>query len=146
MSDQRAEPSPGGPGHDDEQFGSTAGWMLRESAEQLDAATAARLRRARLAALDALGDRRTRPAWLIPGLSAAALGALAVALAVTLRAGREPAPINTEPLAIAVESVADLDLLLAADSLELLEDLEFYVWLDAELRDTPPGAEPGSGG
>ena len=31
-----------------------------------------------------------------------------------------------------MESAADLDLLLATDSLEMLEDLEFYAWLDAD--------------
>jgi hypothetical protein len=136
MTDHQADPSPG-----DDQFSSTAGRLLRESADQLDAATAARLKRDRLAALDRLRDGRIRPGWLMPAVSTAAIGVLAVGL----WASREPAPRGTEPLATAVESAADLDLLLAADSLEMLEDLEFYAWLDAELSDDELRAELDSG-
>ena len=38
-------------------------------------------------------------------------------------------------------SAADMELLLADDSLDMLEDLEFYAWLDADVSDAQLGAE-----
>ncbi|MDH4023288.1 MAG: hypothetical protein OEV14_09190 [Gammaproteobacteria bacterium] len=121
----------------DEHFSRVAGRMLRESADELDAATAARLNRGRQAALDRMRDRRTGRGWVVPALSTAAVGALAVALWVS----QGVAPGRSEPLVSVVESAADMDLLLAADSLEMFEDLEFYAWLDAELSADEPGGE-----
>ncbi|TFG80517.1 MAG: hypothetical protein E4H19_15525 [Chromatiales bacterium] len=129
MTDHQGDSPPGAARPGDDHFSSTAGRMLRGSADELDAAAAARLNRGRQAALDQLRDRRPGRAWVMPALSAAAVGALAVALWVS----QDVAPGETEPLAMAAESAADMDLLLAADSLEMLEDLEFYAWLDAEL-------------
>jgi hypothetical protein len=102
--------------------------LLRRNADDIDAATASRLNRARQAALAAMPRRRRRTPWLVPGLSTVAVGALAVGLWLNRGAGPELPAIATP----AVESAADMDLLLATDSLEMLEDLEFYAWLDAD--------------
>jgi hypothetical protein len=142
MTDHAAEPPPGAARPGDDDFAGAAGQMLRESADDLDVTTAARLKRGRRAALDQLRDRRTGHAWVMPALSMAAVGALAVALWVS----QGVAPRGTEPLAVTVESAADMDLLLAPDSLEMLEDLEFYDWLDAELSDDELRAELESAG
>lgn len=112
----------------DDAFVKTAGELLRRSADDIDAATASRLNRARQAALADLPRRRRRAPWLVPALSTAAVGALAVGLWLN-RGGSPELPATATP---AVESAADLDLLLATDSLEMLEDLEFYAWLDAD--------------
>ena len=110
----------------DEKFAKAAGELLRRGAEDIDAVTAARLANARQAALGATPGGRPASRWLVPALSAAAVGAVAVGLWVNRGAGPElPAAVP------AVETAADMDVLLAPDSLEMLEDLEFYAWLDA---------------
>lgn len=112
--------------------------LLRQGSGDLDAATLSRLNRARQRALAELGaepgarqehhDRR--PVWQ-PALAVAAVGALAVALWV----GREPVPAPVPPvpdpaLAVAAGQAADLELVLAGENLDMIEDLEFYNWLD----------------
>ena len=95
---------------------------LRDSAENLDAATRSRLNRARQAALAELpGSRRFRPAWAV-----AATVAIAIVAASLWRPGLPP--MTPDPLA---GPAPDLELLLAED-MEMLEDLDFYVWLAAE--------------
>jgi len=113
--------------HDDD-FARRAGERLRRSADDLDTATAARLVRARQAALAGHPDRRRATNWLVPGLATAAVAALGVGLWLE-RQPADPVPAVTPP----VESPAELELLLAGEDLEMLEDLEFYAWLDDEL-------------
>lgn len=127
------------PKHDDlDEFGRRAGALLREGEDTLDGATASRLNRARQAALGARPARRWASGGRVPALSAAAVGALAVGLWLARENG-PPAP--SLPPAGAAESAADLELLLAGDNLEMLEDLEFYTWLDADRSDAELGAE-----
>ena len=136
MTDHSDNLSPGATRPGDDQFSSTAGRMLRDSADELDASTAARLERGRQLALEESGRRRAGPASWLPALATAAVAVLAVALWVSQE--QTPAP------PVAAESAADMDLLLAADSLEMLEDLDFYTWLDSELGEDEPPTEPGS--
>jgi hypothetical protein len=133
QTDEQRDPKRPG----DDEFASAAGQLLRQSADELDAATAARLNRARQAALDQLDSGRSRAPWLLPALSTAAVGVLAVALWVSQGNG----PGSGAPAGVAIESAADLDLLLADDNLEMLEDLDFYAWLDADLSDDELRAE-----
>lgn len=127
------------PKHDDlDEFGRRAGALLREGEDTLDGATASRLNRARQAALGARSAGRWAGGGWVPALSAAAVGALAVGLWLARENG-PPAP--SLPPAGAAESAADLELLLAGDNLEMLEDLEFYTWLDADRSDAELGAE-----
>jgi hypothetical protein len=109
-----------------------AGELLRESADTLDGATRARLNRARQRALAAApaGRGAARRYW-VPATAAAAVAGLAVVL---VRApGPEPAA-GPAPPAVAAAPPADLELLLASstDDLEMLEDLAFYAWADAD--------------
>ena len=92
----------------------------------------------------AAGPAGRRPAsgW-VPALSAAAVGAVAVGLWLA-RDGRPPAPDLAA--VTAADSAADLELLLAGDNLEMLEDLEFYTWLDADRSEAELGAELESAG
>jgi len=102
-----------------------AGARLRASADSLDAATRARLGRARREAVAALPARPGSVRWLLP----AATAAVAVLAAVLVF---RPDPGHVPP-APGVEAVADLELLVpgeAAGDLEMLEDLEFFAWLD----------------
>lgn len=138
---------PTGAREGDDAFTRTAGDLLRQSAAGIDATTASRLNRARQAALAELPRRRQRSPWLLPVLSTAAVGALAVGLWLGQGPGPErPATSSTLSLAPTIESAADMELLLAADNLEMLEDLEFYAWLDADLTDAERRAVPGTTG
>lgn len=89
---------------------------LDRSAEALDGLTLARLRGARLRALDAQPRPRR---WLITGgLATATLSAALVAVLLF-------APGAAPPLA----GLEQFDLLSENDNLDLYEDLEFYRWL-----------------
>jgi len=123
---------------DNERRAAAAGKLLRDSAGELDAATLSRLNRARQAALAAgqPGIRR-RPTWL-----AAAAGATTLAfLVLVVRLVPGPGPESGVPA-----DAGDLDVLLADESLEMMEDLEFYTWLDPELSDAELQAELESAG
>lgn len=106
----------------DDEFAARLGDALRWRAEQLDGHTRAQLARARREALARAGRRAGVPLWVPAGASAAAL-----ALAVGIWSGA-PAP----PSGSGVPQLTDdMDLLLSEESLELLEELEFYAWMDA---------------
>jgi hypothetical protein len=119
-------------------------WVLRsralldQSAQAFDGPTLSRLNRARQAALDGLAPERPRTTlhWL--GASAVAAGValmvwqgLAIApLAPTQ--GMEPLAAEPAPVAEEVSplAAADFELLLDAERYALLEELEFYAWLE----------------
>ncbi len=121
-----------------ERLARDAGRLLRRSADELDAATLSRLNRARQGALAEFERRRARPGWRAgwqPALGVAAVSALAIALWV----GREPAPtpdaagVPPAPvIASGTNHAVDLELMLVDESLELIEELEFYDWLEAD--------------
>ena len=107
--------------------------LFDEHLTRLDAATLSRLNQARQTALDELdkpGVRSLRGRWL-PLAAAASVSALA--LAVYLQGGSQ---MGGE---IPDAAVSDLEILLAEDSLELYEELDFYLWL--EEADLGEGAE-----
>lgn len=94
------------------------------SVERLDAATLSRLNQARHAALAELSGRRSHGHWLrwVP------VTGVAVAAVVAIMVMRGPNGVD-----IPVESVTstDFEMLLDDESLEMLEELEFYSWLEA---------------
>ena len=105
--------------------------LLDESAANLDAATLSRLNRGRQAALAARAGSARR--W-VPWSGGLALAA-AVALAVAVVGPRlSVAPIAPEtPQSVADSGAdADVDLLGSDDSSELVQDMDFYAWLDAQ--------------
>ena len=69
--------------------------------------------------------RRWLPGLLLPMSGLAALGALVVVVNFSNRPGDLPA----KPSAVAADDVA---LLLNVDNLDLLEQMEFYLWLERE--------------
>lgn len=116
--------------------------LLEASAQQLDGATLSRLNQARQAALAQLAPRRE--SLLLRWLG---LGAVTAGLALVLWRGLLPisdpatpllAPLAGEtPPALVVPSelpvaAPDFELLADPESYALLEDLEFYAWLQAE--------------
>ncbi len=99
--------------------------QLDQSVEKLDPEVLARLRNARY---EALHSQPQRAPWLWPvsGL-ATACSAILVAL-LWWGSPPEQAPPETAQI------IEEVEVLLAADPLDLYEDIEFYVWL-AEQED-----------
>lgn len=92
-----------------------------ESVEALDAATLSKLNRSRHAALAQLqrpGHRWSR--WM-PATGVAAAALIAVLVLQT------PDRVND---VAATADVTDIEILLGEESIEMLEELEFYSWLD----------------
>ena len=109
----------------DDQLTDRARQHFDESVEALDAATLSRLNRGRQAALANAGRRRSR--WVLwAPLSGVAAAALVAAVLLQLPQADVP------EIAVA----ADLDILLGEESIDMLEDLEFYAWLDTADLDT----------
>ena len=98
------------------EFSQRVAGRLRESEEQLDELTLARLRAARLRALEAA--RPARRGIVLGGLAGAA-AVLVLAVSVWWTQPRGVAP----PL-------EDLQLLSAGDDLPLMQELDFYLWLE----------------
>lgn len=105
--------------------------LFDESVAGLDGETLSRLNRGRQAALAELGKRRPRHWQWLP-----ATGVAAAVIAVVM-VTRGPA---IEDMA-APESVTDMEILLTEDSLEMLEDLEFYSWIELAETDVAEGPE-----
>lgn len=119
-----------------ERFASTAAGLLRQGAEELDAATRSRLNRSRQAALAEYDHARQRPAWLAGGWRTAVAAAAVAVVAVGLWTGRS-GPVSPDGGAASVEAprpeqAADLDVVLAEESPELVEDLDFYDWIETD--------------
>ena len=108
----------------DEPISKRAKQAFDKSVDELDAATLSRLNRGRHAALAEAG--RPQQAWLrwmpATGVAAAAL------LAIFMLQGPADIEAITAP-------ASDLEILLGEESIEMLEDLEFYSWLDDEDLD-----------
>jgi hypothetical protein len=95
-----------------------------ESVAGLDAATRSRLTRARYRALEELKPRRSR-AW---GFTLVPAGTLAAVALVAWFVQQPPVVDGLQD-----ESLGDLEILLAEEDLEMLdEDLDFYGWLEEQ--------------
>lgn len=97
--------------------------LFDDSVETLDAATLSQLNQGRHRALEEL----RRPGVVYWGRWAPAAGVFAVAV-VAAFVMRGPANIDAGDNPV---TATDFEMLLEADSLEMLEDLEFYSLLDA---------------
>ncbi len=94
-----------------------------ESVAGLDGETQSRLNRVRHAALAEFGAGR--PAWA-QWVPAAGVAAAAVVAVVMWTGGPQVDDIAAPAVA------SDMEILLTDDSLEMLEELEFYSWIDLE--------------
>lgn len=97
--------------------------LFEDSVGRLDAHTRSRLNQARQQALTELNKGATRRYWLT-----APLGGLAAAvlIAIVMMTGRESTAPSQESAALPLD---DFDIVADADSLELLQDVEFYSWM-----------------
>jgi len=109
---------------DEERLAADAKALFDDSVERLDAATLSRLNQGRQRALAELGATRPGARWArwVPATGVAAAAVVAVAV---WQAG---APDRAAP---ASDSATDFEILLSEDSFEMLEDYEFYAWIDA---------------
>ena len=114
---------------DEKDLAGQAKSLFDESVDRLDAATLSRLNQGRQKALQKARVAGAGGQWArwapAGGLAAAAI----VAVVVWQGAGVE----HSTP---AVGSAADFEIMLSEDSLEMLEDLEFYSWIDAANLDS----------
>lgn len=115
---------------EDEHLVTKARELFDESVRGLDAETRSRLHRGRHEALARLQARHRQWLQWAPAVGVAA----AVVVAVVILDGRQPVEELTPPA-----TASDFEILLNEDSLEMLEELEFYSWIDleAELEDEP---------
>ena len=113
----------------DEAFSKQAKASFDETVEQLDGATLSKLNRARHAALAEMQQPTRQWSRWMPATGVAAAALVAVMIL------QNPAGID-EPLPAAV---ADMEILLGEDSIDMLEDLEFYSWLDVVEQENDVG-------
>ena len=118
--------------HSDEQradvFAGRAAQLLHEQADGLDAPTRSRLNRARQQALDELDAQRSSPLrnkfWApAGGLVLASVAGAMLWMSGLQMSGQTPSPAITE--------VDPADMLLVDQDFEMLEDVEFYNWLQS---------------
>ena len=108
--------------------------LFDDSVEQLDAATLSRLNQGRQKALEevrAAGPAGQWARWVPAGGLAAAAVVAVVVWQGTLVEHSAPEASNA----------ADFEIMLSEDSLDMLEDLEFYSWIDTANLD--PGSDVG---
>jgi len=110
---------------DDELLVTRARELFDQSVRELDAATRSRLNRGRQEAL--AHKRRSIPYRRL--LLWAPAGGLAAAAVLTM-VFRTAAP----PLDDLTPAAGDFEILLTEDSFEMLEELDFYSWLDLEAE------------
>jgi len=105
----------------DEDFVGKAKANFDESVEALDAATLSRLNRSRQAALAELERPGRQWSRWMPATGVAAAVLVAVFVMQT------PDVVND---VAATTAVTDMEILLGEESIEMLEELEFYSWID----------------
>ena len=113
---------------DDDKLAKQAKAMFDESVDSLDAATLSRLNQGRQKALAELDRTRRYGQWSrwVPATGVAAAAVVAVVVWQGNPA-ESPAP--------APSAMTDFEIMLSEDSLEMIEDLEFYSWIGtAELE------------
>lgn len=101
--------------------------LFEDSTERLDARTRSRLTQARHAALDELKrSRSTRVRWLwMPAGGLAAVTAVAILISLWPVGDRTSPGPGGLPL-------EDFDIVADGDSVEMLQDMEFYAWLSGQ--------------
>ena len=112
---------------EDQAFAAKAKEVFDQSVQGLDAEAQSRLNRARHEALAHAGSGVSHSQWLrwapATGVAAAAV------VAVVVLTGRPPLDELTPPT-----TVSDFEILLDQESFEMLEELEFFSWIDLEVE------------
>jgi hypothetical protein len=103
--------------------------LFDESVAALDGETRSKLTQARYRALQELEPGR-QSSWGRSWLPAGAAAAVAV-LAVTLWQGQVE---QVDEAGFDVAAVTDLEILLGEEELDMIEELEFYAWLEEQVE------------
>lgn len=113
---------------DEKELTTQAKALFDDSVERLDAATLSRLNQGRQKALQEIRDTGSAGEWArwVPAGGLAAAAVVAVAL-------WQGAPV--EHSAPAAGTATDFEIMLSEDSLDMLEELEFYSWIDTASLD-----------
>lgn len=106
--------------------------LFDESVSALDAHTRSKLTQARYRALEELD--KTAPAWTSRWLPAGAVAAGLLAVMV-LWQGSPPGVPDAGNFNVA--AATDLEILMGSEELEMIEELEFYAWLDEQAELSP---------
>ena len=117
MSTERNRPMP------DDELGRAARALFDDSVDELDGATLSRLNQGRHRALE---KATPSPAYLRPLPWLATSGAAAAVVVAVLISGQ---PAST-PDGVGPGTAADVEILLQGDDFEMLEELEFYSWIE----------------
>ena len=105
----------------EEKLAQQAKQAFDKSVDELDAATLSRLNRGRHVALAAAAQPGLQ--WL-RWMPATGVAAAVLLVMFTLR--------GPDEIDVIAAPATDLDILLSEESIEMLEDLEFYSWLDTQ--------------
>jgi hypothetical protein len=105
--------------------------LFEDSVERLDAGTRSKLTQARNRALEEVSKGAVRRRWIWAPAGGLALAAI-IAVVLTWGGPRSGA----ESGAVALE---DLDIVADSENIEMLEDVEFYMWLDDAAPDEHSG-------
>jgi Flp pilus assembly protein TadB len=123
--------------YDDAAFAERARELLDAEADNLNAPVQSRLNQARQAALDELpAEKQRSPGWW--GLSWGPASAVTLALGLALTLWFFDLTLLEQETEQSVATIAapltpdDFDMLLDEASMEMLDELDFYAWLDAE--------------
>ena len=123
------------PGNDDarseDELAARAKALFDGSVDRLDAATLSKLNQRRQAALAKVGGAEARHAW-VRWMPAGGLAAAAV-VAVVLMQG----PGITDIPQLPDKAVTDFEILLGDEQFEMIEELEFYSWIDMADEGAP---------
>jgi hypothetical protein len=124
VTESRDEPGDAESGRERERLERRAQALFEDSVERVDARTRSKLTQARHAALDEIKQGSAHWRWLrapVGGLAAIAVAAIVV---VAWQGGQRT---GSEMAAVPLD---DFDIVADADNLEMLQDVEFYAWLD----------------
>ena len=99
-----------------------------EHVASLDAHTRSRLNQARHLALDVARNKKRliMPRWLVPAGSIAVIAMIAT---VTFQYMHDTAVVNANKSAV-TSAMEDMDIIASNDELDLLQNVDFYEWLD----------------
>lgn len=108
----------------DDAFEERAAALFRDSVDGLDGATRSRLNRARQQAVKAA---QPVPGVFTNGWIPAGAAAAVAAIAIVTWNANDPASLPAAPTV-----ATDFEILMDAEDLEMLEELEFYSWMELE--------------
>lgn len=106
--------------------------LFEDSVERLDASTRSKLTQARNRALDEVNKGAARRRWLWAPAGGVAL-AVVVAVVMLNPGGSRPRGEAGAP------GLEDIDIVADSENLDMLQDVEFYMWLDDAAADEQTG-------